>query len=92
MLLRGSQRDSTDSPAPSLSASQGIAAAQIADRLQFEQREVAEENDRLRMILAEQRQQHEQAQVLSKQLYRIETGRAALPPATMLWPLHTSWP
>jgi hypothetical protein len=64
MLLHGSQQDSTDSPAPTLGASQGTAAAQVADRLQLEQRELAEENARLRTILAKQLQQHEDAQVI----------------------------
>ena len=59
----GLQRDSTDSPAPSLQGSQALAerVAQAADQ---HQRELADENDRLRRALAEQRHQQENAQAL----------------------------
>jgi len=61
------QRDSTSSPAPSLEGAQAL-AERVARAADQHQRELAEENDRLRGELAEQRRRQEEAQVSSSRL------------------------
>ncbi len=58
------QRDSTNSPAPSLEGAQAL-AERVARAADQHQRELAEENDRLRRELDEQRRRQEEAHVPS---------------------------